>query len=223
MFIIKGAITIVTELELAIEASQYSKIVFIGELKQLPPNFIEFSVLLPPMEALECEINGDMQSYAAIYSQYLDMTPYCQEALKTILTSVACGVNIIFYIEEGNNLTHLEFLKNYFASRYGMILGGKNNIFSYDIRYNLMNAITIYTFIDNIVSLDDILLMTNTAGDILSSPLGRVLFEKVATENNLTMNEAELLQWLEQYRKRLILLVSNQNNGTTVPFIEWRK
>ena len=75
---ITGTINVVTDIQLAMQFSQQCKVLFIGELNnQLPPNFIEYSILLPPVEALEAEINGNIEVYYNIYSQYLTYTPYC--------------------------------------------------------------------------------------------------------------------------------------------------
>ena len=88
MFLFKGSINVVTDINLANAYSQSCKVVYIGELNSsLPPNFIEFSVLLPPYKALEAEINGDMNAYSQIYLNYLMNNEPCFEAIMTIITA----------------------------------------------------------------------------------------------------------------------------------------
>lgn len=67
-----GSLNVVTSIEMAINASYSSKVLFIGELNNNIPNtFIPCSILLPPYNAINAEINGDIQSYTNEYTCHL--------------------------------------------------------------------------------------------------------------------------------------------------------
>ena len=51
--ILKGSLNIVTDAQMAVQASASSRVLFVGELKDKnPANFITCSILLPPYEAI---------------------------------------------------------------------------------------------------------------------------------------------------------------------------
>lgn len=126
-----GTINIVSDLNLAIQCSgQGCKVIYIGELNNnLPPQFIMCPMLLPPYEALNAEVDGNMQLYNQIYCQYLDGTKECYDTILTIITSLFRGDNIIFYIENGSDLAHKDFLMSYFFNRFGIMIGAEGIMF----------------------------------------------------------------------------------------------
>ena len=127
-----GSINIVSDLNLAIQCSgQGCKVIYIGELNtNLPPQFITCPMLLPPYEALNAEVDGNMQLYNDIYCQYLNCTKECYDTFMTIITSLFRGDNIIFYIENGSNLSHEDFLMGYFLNRFGILVGSEKSNFN---------------------------------------------------------------------------------------------
>ena len=229
---ITGTINIVTDINLAIKFSQQCKVLFIGELNnQLPPNFIEYSILLPPVEALEAEINGNMNMYSNIYSQYLTYTPYCQEAIATILAAISKGVNIIFYIAEGNNLRHKDFLMQYFFNMFGITLGSENNLFNFDIRYlGIINTI-IYTWLgESMISFKELIESISGSVEIKNICIryGINAFERIAEENNLYMKEDQLMYWIDNCKRRLSTVINsliNKKDGKPIygNVIVWKK
>ena len=231
---ITGTINIVTDINLAMQWSQQCKVLFIGELNsQLPPNFIEYSILLPPVEALEAEINGDTQTYNNIYTQHLTYNPYCQEAIATILAAINKGVNIIFYIEEGNNLSHKDFLMSYFFNVFGITLGSDITNFSYKWDYvGIINTI-IYTWLgEKMMPFRDLMESVNGAVNIkdICIRYGINAFERIAEENHLCMQENELMMWIDNYKRRLStvlgsLIVPSQTGSKyrTGDVIIWKK
>lgn len=204
---ITGTINIVTDINLAMQWSQQCKVLFIGELNsQLPPNFIEYSILLPPVEALEAEVNGDTQTYNYIYTQHLTYNPYCQEAIATILAAINRGVNIIFYIEEGNNLSHKEFLMSYFFNVFGITLGSDMTNFGYKCDYvGIINTV-IYTWLgEQMMPFRELMESVSGAANIKNICIryGINALERIAEENHLYMKEDELMMWIDNYKRRL--------------------
>ena len=207
---ITGTINVVTDIQLAMQFSQQCKVLFIGELNnQLPPNFIEYSILLPPVEALEAEINGNIEVYYNIYSQYLTYTPYCQEAIATILAAISRGINVIFYIEEGDNLSHKKFLMDYFMNMYGILLGSETTKFCYDIRFEPIINTILYTWLgDAILPLQVLVDSIPNAMELKNICIryGINPFERIAETNNLYMKEDQLLRWIDNYKAKLCMV-----------------
>ena len=219
MFNFKGTINVVTDINIANAYSQMCKVVYIGELNSsLPPNFIEFSVLLPPYKALEAEINGDTNAYSQIYYSYLMTNEPCFEAIMSIITAAYAGVNVILYVEEGNNLSHLEFLEYFFEYTFGIILGNKEKMFCINPNYIPTIAMYLYSWIDGIVSLEDLLLCSNMIINIIeASGIKSSVFEKVARENNLiNYSEIDLLKWLTQYINKLNMIRQAYSHPGTI-------
>ena len=219
MFLFKGSINVVTDINLANAYRQTCKVVYIGELNSsLPPNFIEFSVLLPPYKALEAEINGDMNAYSQIYLNYLMNNEPCFEAIMTIITAAYAGVNVILFVEEGNNLSHLQFLKHFFNNVFGITLGDKDSMFYINPGFFHVIAAYLYSWIDGIVELEDILTMgIDKFLSIMISNLKPAILEKVARENKLVnYSENDLLEWIRQYYNRLMMLVNGYSKPGTV-------
>ena len=161
----RGSITVVTDINLAMQYSQVCKIVNVGELNPYTPKeFIEYSLLLPPYQALEAEINGDMAAYEMYYDNYLSTSEACFSAIASLIVAAYHGTNIIMYIEEGNNLSHKQFLIKYIYNRYGILLGSDNTVFEINPNYENIIRHLLYSFMDGFISFDyymDCLAMSN--------------------------------------------------------------
>lgn len=208
---ITGTLTMVNNLNTAIQTAQMfpCKIVFIGELKQLPQGIIEYSILLPPVEALNAEVEGNIQQYNMIYNQYLMYTPYCQEAIATILAAISRGVNIVVCIEEGDNLSHGQFLWNFFKNTFGLIMATVNNPFQFNANYlPIINMILYYWYGESFTTLLEVIDYYGSGVDVLraSNLLGINLFEKIAELNNLHKDQQGMINWINEYKRRIALV-----------------
>lgn len=78
------------------------------------------SVLLPPFEAIEAELNGDVQTASAIYVDYLQ-NMVCSQVLATISAALFSGKDVMFFIspDEAKNMdfgyTFTEFIDKVFG------------------------------------------------------------------------------------------------------------
>lgn len=152
------------------------RILYVGEqlgANQLPPGIIPFSILLPPYQALEAEINNNMQAYIQIYTQHL-LTGSALEAIKTIIVSLWAGKNIVLLVENGNNLSHMKFLVDYLINVYGITPATEMNPFSFNPEKSILIAGVLYTFNGGYITSTDFLREVpdvNTLIQVSSSPV----------------------------------------------------
>lgn len=131
-----GTINMVTDINLAMQCySQGCKVIMIAECKDNIPGVINMPILLPPYEALCAEIDGDINSYTAIYYNYLLGTPEAYYSMLTIAMAVLRGVNIILYIENGDNLSHAKALSDFFEQKFGIHIGCQTSNFAINPEY----------------------------------------------------------------------------------------
>lgn len=86
---------------------------------------IVLSVLLPPFEAINQELNGNKRDSYNIYMNYLINTDICREAFGVILTALFYGKTILFYIapDQAKNLDYGNILFNYLYNEFGITFG----------------------------------------------------------------------------------------------------
>ena len=208
-----GSINIVDDLNLAIQCSgQGCKVIYIGELNNnLPPQFITCPMLLPPYEALNAEVDGNMQLYNDIYCQHLNCTKECYDTFMTIIVSIFRGDNIIFYIENGSDLSHKDFLIGYFMNRFGILLGSENSNFSISPAFLPMLLALIYEFVGDKYIDPNYMLMQIDYNQLICIPqyypFAGYLFEKLFAD--LGCANLEELKVYQDY-----LLKFKGDNGT---------
>lgn len=169
----KGSIYLVQDINLAIQCgSQGSKVIYIGEFNNnIPPQFINCPILLPPYEALNAEINGDMNSYIATYSQYLSNNKECYDTFMTIITALFNDTNIIVYVEEGNNLQHANILMQYMSNMFNIQIGTDTIPSVINPDYIPILIALIYDFIEGIITADTVLLFNQSFDNIINIPM----------------------------------------------------
>lgn len=119
----------VSELEY-IPFTDTPNIVYVGEQDMMFPfPIIKAPILLPPIDAVMAESNGDMQSYYNIYTWHLANNEVAASTITTILVSLYYGKNIALLIE-APELSHFDTLFNMFRSVYGIIPATSSNPFS---------------------------------------------------------------------------------------------
>lgn len=220
---LKGTMYVMSDINLAIQASMNSKVLYIGELNQnLPPSFIECSVLLPPYEALNAEIDGDMQMYDSIYNQYLTFSYQCFGMFATILVALKNGINITLYIEGGNELSHGKYILNYIQNTFGITVGNEVIPFSYNPLLNWQTASILYTYMDGFISEDEFLMYTPDLNIISALELNHPFIhpiQKLATKFGLSGDHNTIILWLNKY----IYMTKNYGNIIPGPMINIEK
>jgi hypothetical protein len=93
-----------------------------NDLNMNPGYFISGTVLLPPIDAVIAEIDGDEQKYDMIYYNHLSY-PIVQEYMSTIIAFLYKGGKLLLYFpnEEYNN-TMIKLL-NFIMAIYGIHIG----------------------------------------------------------------------------------------------------
>lgn len=112
------------------------------------PNVIKGTILLPPIEALWAESDGNLQAFNEAYYRSLS-TKEVSMFINTLLGYIFNGGNIIIFspeFDEGglDTTIHIQFLLEYLEKGYGLHLGRNNDVFRYDILCIPMYLIGIY-------------------------------------------------------------------------------
>lgn len=126
--ILKGSIQITDNLnfvrDIVNENIPNTKIVSLDEEGNLPlnhPNVLGGSCLLPPMDAMIAEQDGDAQLYTSIYTAHFD-EPFVQQFIGALLTYIFNGGNILIYCPDIGTMTMPE-LRKIFWNRFGINIG----------------------------------------------------------------------------------------------------
>lgn len=175
--IIKGDISITDNLnfinDLLLSPQPNVKIIVLEEETNLPlnhPNVINGSCLLPPIEALIAEADGDKPLFDALYNDYLN-TPFVYEFMCAILLALHNGTSIIMYypvLNSGNVI--IQNLLGFIYQKYGIGLGvigynrttfNPNYIPLWDSAMYMLNGISamefLYYYPENIRIDDDVI------------------------------------------------------------------
>lgn len=206
---IRGAIYAVTDMGLAMQSiMQGCKVLYVGELNpNIPQGFIECSVLLPPYEAVSAEIDGNMDMYESIYGSYLTFSDACFGMFATILVALNKGVNITMYVENGDELSHLNYLLRYFEGTYGLIVGTATRQFSYDERFNSQTAAILYSYMDGFIDETEFMINQSDINMLItldqSHPFIKPI-EKIVRKFNLQA-VPDIVSWLNAYRNMVVL------------------
>lgn len=156
----KGNIYLVNDINFALECNYKHgyKVIYVGELNMnLPKTFISFGALLPPYDALNAEIDGDIASYAYIYESYLNNSQVAYEIFASIIVALYSGVNMLIYVEEGDNLSHLNFLIEYLQVKFGITVGTDVSPYMYNPMYDSFISMILYTYLDGFITAEQLL------------------------------------------------------------------
>jgi hypothetical protein len=139
--ILSGTIFITSDLDVVRDLSINHKIVVFGETAPtcIPTEYIiPASILLPPYEALEAEIDGNLEKYGYIYSAHLQ-TKEASEFIAVLILAVLRGANILLYITlDELELSYCNFFLAYMYNKYGIAIGTHKSPFSYEGQVNEM-------------------------------------------------------------------------------------
>lgn len=109
----------------------------------LNPAVIKGSMLLPPIEALWAEADGDENAFNSHYYRHL-IDKDCVDFFSTLITFVYNGGSILIFTKELNNV-HIKFLYKFFLEAYGLDLGIPTvKPFGFDIKCIPIYLISMY-------------------------------------------------------------------------------
>lgn len=86
---------------------------------------VVLSILLPPFEAIDAELNGNIPASVSIYTQYLTSDIVCTQAFGAICTALYKGKDILFFIspDQAKNLNYGTILMNFMHDVFGITAG----------------------------------------------------------------------------------------------------
>lgn len=109
-----------------------------NELRIDPKYFISGSILLPPIEAIIAEVDGNEQKYDYIYSTHLSSEPV-KEYIACLIAFMYKGGSVLLYYPDSDYKNTLTKLLFFIMSIYGIhigLIGDPNNGICYlDGRY----------------------------------------------------------------------------------------
>lgn len=106
----------------------------LAELDNFPPmlDILPASILLPPYEASMLQLDGMLREFEYQYIQYLE-SPDVRRWMSMLFKGLLLRKNFIIYIgKDEMELPFFGVLCNYFATRYGIIIGGPTQSYSHN-------------------------------------------------------------------------------------------
>jgi hypothetical protein len=219
---IRGTLYAVSDINIALQSMQSCKVLYIGELNNsIPKEFIECSVLLPPYEAVFAEVDGDIASFEAIYNHYLTYSDQCFGMFATILVALNRGVNILMYIENGDDFAHFNFLLRYIQGTFGITVGSENMNFQYNPEYNWLISSILYSYMDGFIDEYEFIMNQNNFNLVLAldqnHPFTKPITKLANKFGNMVYNDP--ITWMVNYKK----FVSSYGNITPGTMVTFRK
>lgn len=132
--IINGTIMISDDINIVMNAPAPFKILSLdeeGNLNPNLPNVIEAVNLLPPVDALIAESDGDEDLYMASYYSHLK-APYNYQFLSLLLAYLYKGGSFIIYAPHMNDTIHMKKFREIMWRAYGIGIGDNNTPFTVD-------------------------------------------------------------------------------------------
>lgn len=179
------------------------KVITLEEEGILPlnhPNVVKGTCMLPPVEALIAEADGDEKMFDTIYSDYLS-TPFMIEFVSALMLSLYSGNSLILYYYEldGNNI--VPKIRQHIFQRYGIYIGilGSNDICKYDNRCLPIWLSSIYMI--NGISVRDFLLYYPINVTISQNIMNKILMEMRPYGNSLEEKEKYIYSLVAKFKQ----------------------
>lgn len=127
-FIVKGTIYMTDDLRIISIAPDDVKIISLDEDNRISPNnpnVIVGTCLLPPMEALIAEADGDEGLYDMCYINHLN-SPYIQSFIGAIISALYKGISFLVYVPSLRDTFFISKLRIHLWTLYGISIGISN-------------------------------------------------------------------------------------------------
>ena len=126
---LKGNIYVTNDMSIATQLSANHLIVCISGDTQNYKEFINAtndsvaSLLLPPYEAVQREMDGDMNGFMHIYFAHLG-SPDCTAFIAILLRALFNGKNILIYLtKDESKLNYIDYFNKFLTDIYGLTMG----------------------------------------------------------------------------------------------------
>lgn len=107
-------------------------VIYAGDAQNIPDMFIKAPVLLPPPAAIDAELNGDMQTYEAMYYSQLRGNKITVQMIDSILSGLHNGIKFAILFE-APELSHMGYFAAFMRNMYGINVGDFANPASVDM------------------------------------------------------------------------------------------
>lgn len=188
--ILKGNISITNNIgvirEMLFSNVENVKFLCLDDEGQLPlnhPNVLGASCLLPPMEALIAEADGDEKLFDSIYFEHFN-EPFIFQFTTALIISLYNGMNLVLYYPElDTNI--VPKLRQHFFQRYGIWIGimGTPDCCKYDMSCTPMWLDFIY--LQNAMTPMEFLLQYPTKAKIQQNIMDKLLLDLQPYGNSL--------------------------------------
>ena len=172
---------------------------------------IQASILLPPYEAMEAEMNNNPVLFHEIYNSHLFMYE-ANKFVGALITALYEGKNICLYISDSSKtLLFNQELLSFFANNYGIIIQQDQPVgYTYiQNQYQLMNIIE-NMYIYDYITPEDVFILT---------PSG-VGFSEVVTNKLIQQFPCPIYNTIEEFAKYLYDYkerIKSNNNTPLIP------
>lgn len=124
--VLKGTIDVTCDINLVQSIPDSSvRIISLDEENRISPNdpnVILGTCLLPPMEALIAEVDGDEDLYDIYYINHLN-SPYVQEFIGALIAALYKGISLLLFAPMMNENISIRKLRQHLWSLYGIMIG----------------------------------------------------------------------------------------------------
>lgn len=127
------------------------KVIYAGEGSPIPPSFIRLPILLPPIDAVDADVNDNIGLFENIYFNHLAYNEAVLDTIATIIVALYHNTNLVIYME-GEGLRHIPFFRNFMVTYYGIAIGDENIAFSYNPAFNTVIGNILYSYMDGFIS-----------------------------------------------------------------------
>ena len=170
-----------------------------NDIKSLMPEAIMASVFLPPYDAMELLMDGNVDGFNMVYSEYLYNTQEITMMIDIILAAMYKGINIILYIpvDEFKDINFWSVFSNCLTYTTGIVPACFGNQFFYDVSRN--NANMIRLFVDGFINYGELLVYHD--GPIYDPNVCIMVCGNIGF---ITENESEAIQYVNSYKDRIV-------------------
>ena len=184
-------------------------------LFQNHPNRVAATILLPPTQAIIADADDDMQTFEALYYNYL-ISDEVTEFISIVLYVLYTGVNVLIYIpsEDVKSLSYVGFLLEFLKNNYGIQVGTDAIPYLLDINYLPMIVDMLY--LNELISYKDVIMSFS-----ISMISDMSICKMYADSNPYTRcnTPQEMRQYFTDYQNRII----NNNNVFMESVVSYRK
>lgn len=132
-----------------------------NDYRDIMPEAMMGSVFLPPYDSMDALLDGNMDAFSLMYSEYLFNSNEVEMMISIIMAAMYQGVNIVLFLSKQEyELGFYQIFANCVASMTGIFIGFSLYMAAaYDEKFNDQNMARLY--MDGFISYADLLVSTD--------------------------------------------------------------